>query len=128
MEPTFSQVAAWSHAIAAVIHALFAVYLGLAWRNGSRGSFLIAAMGLSALWASANWAFVLTGWNWLFLLGNLLDVLRMGAWFGFLVALVFQPTAEYEGEVPPRWPKPMTLAVVSLGAAGVLCFSMGLPV
>lgn len=128
MEPTFSQVAAWSHAIAAVIHALFAVYLGLAWRNGSRGSFLIAAMGVSALWASANWAFALTGWNWLFLLGNLLDVLRMGAWFGFLVALVFQPTAEYEGEAPPRWPKPMMLAVVSLGAAGVLCFSIGLPV
>jgi len=76
MEPTFSQVAAWSHAIAAVIHALFAVYLGLAWRNGSRGSFLIAAMGVSALWASANWAFALTGWNWLFLLGNLLDGAR----------------------------------------------------
>jgi signal transduction histidine kinase len=70
--------------------------------------------------------FCLTGWNWLFLLGNLLDVLRMGAWFGFLVALVFQPTAEYERR--HRWPKPMMLAVVSLGAAGVLCFSIGLPV
>lgn len=128
MEPTFSQVSAWSHAIAAVVHALFAVYLGLAWRHGSRGSFLIGAMAISALWASANWAFALTGWNWLFLLGNLLDVLRMGAWFGFLLALVFQPAAATSGEPPPRWPKPMTLAVVSLGASGVVCFSLGLPV
>jgi hypothetical protein len=83
---------------------------------------------LSALWASANWAFVLTGWNWLFLLGNVLDVLRMGAWFGFLVALVFQPTAE------PRWRASSALAeahdalaVVSLGAAGVVCFPWGCP-
>lgn len=126
MESTFSQVSAWSHATAAIVHALFAIYLGLAWRHGSRGSFLIAAMVISALWASANWAFALTGWNWLFMLGSLLDVLRMGAWFGFLVALVFQPVAAREAP-PPRWPKPMALAVISLGAAGVACFSLGLP-
>jgi hypothetical protein len=71
--------------------------------------------------------FSLTGWNWLFLLGNLLDVLRMGAWFGFLVALVFQPTAEYEGGA--TWLAEAHDACGRLsGRCGVLCFSMGLPV
>ncbi len=90
MEPAFSQVSAWSYAFAATLHALFGIYLGMAWRRGRRGAFLLAVVAASALWAGVNWAFSLSGWVWLFQLGNLLDVLRMAAWFGFLIAMLYQ--------------------------------------
>ena len=44
MEPAFSQVSAWSYAFAAVLHTLFGLYLGTAWRRGRRGAFLLAVV------------------------------------------------------------------------------------
>lgn len=128
MESTFSQVSAWSYAAAAVVHALFGIYLGVAWKQGSRGGFLIVAVGVSAAWAALNWSFAVLGWGWLFQLANLVDVLRMGAWFGFLVALLRQPALPGEDVAVPQWPRLVTMAVISLAAFGVLCLSMGLPV
>ena len=128
MEPAFSQVSAWSYAFAAVLHTLFGLYLGTAWRRGRRGAFLLAVVAASALWAAANWAFSLSGWVWLFQLGNLLDVLRMAAWFGFLVAMLYQSGDGGRNSDLPGWPRPGALAVVTCGAVGVACFNLGLPV
>ena len=128
MEPAFSQVSAWSYAFAAVLHTLFGLYLGTAWRRGRRGAFLLAGVAASALWAAANWAFSLSGWVWLFQLGNLLDVLRMAAWFGFLVAMLYQSGDGGKNGDLPGWPRPGALAVVTCGAVGVACFNLGLPV
>lgn len=128
MEFTFSQVPIWSYAAAAVAHAVFGVYLGLAWKQGSRGGLLIVAVGVSAAWAALNWTFAVLGWAWLFQLANLLDVLRMGAWFVFLVALLRQPVIQEERIAAPQWPRLVTMAVISLAAFGVLCLSLGLPV
>lgn len=127
MESTFSQVPVWSYAAAAVAHALFGIYLGLAWKQGSRGGFLIVAVGISVAWAALNWLFAVLGWTWLFQLANLLDVLRMGGWFAFLVALLRQPSALEEEAVVPQWPRLVTMAVVSLAAFGVLCLSLRFP-
>ena len=44
MESILSQVSAWSYAFAAVLHGLFALYLGVAWRRGRQGILLIAAV------------------------------------------------------------------------------------
>ena len=127
MEPVFSQVSAWSYAFAATLHALFGIYLGMAWRRGRRGAFLLAVVAASALWAGANWAFSLSGWVWLFQLGNLLDVLRMAAWFGFLIAMLYQSADGHRDDDLPGWPRPGALAVVSCAAVGVACFNIGLP-
>jgi len=127
MESILSQVSAWSYAFAALMHGLFGLYLSVAWRKGGKGGFLIAAVVTSALWAAANWVFSMTGWVWMFQLGNLLDVLRLAAWFGFLLAMLSQSADGGGGNELPGWPKPGAWAVVSLGAVGVVCFTLGLP-
>ena len=91
MEFILSQVSVWSYAFAALVHAVFGLYLVVAWRKGARGGLLIGATVASALWAGASWAFALSGWVWLFQLASLLDVLRLAGWFGFLIALLSQP-------------------------------------
>ena len=70
--------------------------------------------------------FSLSGWVWLFQLGNLLDVLRMAAWFGFLVAMLYQ-----SGDGAKQ--RPAGLARPGAGGGdlwrvGVACFNLGLPV
>ena len=127
MESILSQFSAWCYAFATVLHGLFGLYLGVAWHKGRQGVFLIAAIASSALWAGASWAFAATGWVWVFHLGNLLDVLRMAAWFGFLVAMLTQPTSGIADNGLPGWPRPGMLAVVSLAALGVVCLTLGLP-
>lgn len=127
MESVLSQVSVWSYAFAAIVHALFGLYLAVAWKKGRRGALLIAAAAGGALWAGANWAFSVSGWGWLFQLANFFDILRLAAWFGFLVALLSQPSADGEKNDLPRWPGPGALAIVALAAGGVFCFSLGLP-
>lgn len=127
MESILSQVSAWSYAFAAVLHGLFALYLGVAWRRGRQGILLIAAVVLSALWAVANWVFSTSGWVWMFQLANLLDVLRMAAWFGFLLTMLSQASGDGPDSGLPAWPKPGMLAIVTLGAIGVVCFTLGVP-
>ncbi|WP_374481614.1 XrtA/PEP-CTERM system histidine kinase PrsK [Zoogloea sp.] len=128
MEFVLSQVSVWSYAFAAIVHAVFGLYLAVAWRKGRSGALLIAAAIMEALWAAANWAFSASGWGWLFHLANVFDVLRLAAWFSFLVALLSQPSAEGSNDGMPRWPAPGASAVVALAAGGVICFSLGLPV
>ncbi|HMV18309.1 MAG TPA: PEP-CTERM system histidine kinase PrsK [Zoogloea sp.] len=128
MELFLSQVSVWSYAFATVLHGLFALYLGIAWRRGRRGWLLVAAVVLSGGWAAASWGFALTGWIWLFQLGNLFDVLRQAAWFGFLVAMLLQNASEADGNVAAlAWPRPAMLAIVALAAGGVACFTLGIP-
>lgn len=128
MEFILSQVSVWSYAFATLVHAVFGLYLVVAWRKGARGGFLIVATLVSALWAGASWAFSATGWIWLFQLACLLDVLRLGAWFGFLLALLSQPSQDSSENALPGWPRPWVLGVITLSAAGVLCLSVGIPV
>lgn len=128
MEFILSQVSVWSYAFAALVHAVFGLYLVVAWRKGARGGLLIGATVASALWAGASWAFALSGWVWLFQLASLLDVLRLAAWFGFLIALLSQPSADGSKSPLPGWPKPGAMAVITLSAAGVLCLTLGFPV
>jgi hypothetical protein len=128
MEFILSQVSVWSYAFATLVHAVFGLYLVVAWRKGSRGGLLIGATVASALWAGVSWAFAVSGWMWLFQLASLLDVLRLAAWFGFLIALISQPSADGLKTNLPAWPKPGAMGVITLGAAGVLCFTLGLPV
>ena len=127
MEPAFSQVSAWSYAFAAVLHTLFGLYLGTAWRRGRRGAFLLAVVAASALWAAANWAFSLSGWVWLFQLGNLLDVLRMAAWFGFLVAMLLfcGVRSRVENSNPPESFKGLPITLVSAAITSMSFMGFG---
>ena len=54
MDSILSQFSAWSYAFAALLHGLFGLYLGVAWRKGRQGIFLIAAVVTSGLWAGGR--------------------------------------------------------------------------
>ncbi len=81
-------VAVLGYALAAVVHVLFALYLGLGWRGGRPGGVLILAVATSALWALACVAQVLSPSAWAAQLATILDALRFGAWFAFLLTLL----------------------------------------
>ncbi len=88
MNPHFTTVAAWSYGLAGFGYAAFAMYLRFGLRGGLRGVALLAAVGLTAAWAFLDLAFALAQAPILFALGAVVDVLRVGAWFAFLLLLI----------------------------------------
>jgi putative PEP-CTERM system histidine kinase len=91
----------WSHGIAAILFAGFALRLGIAWRGGLPASMLLGAIVANALWASAVAAALAfaDGPVW-WTAARVLDVARIGAWLAFLALLLdeWQP-----GRAAPRW-------------------------
>jgi putative PEP-CTERM system histidine kinase len=117
MNPNLTTVAAWSYGIAGFAYAAFTVYLGVGPRGGLRGLALTTAAGLTAAWALLELAFTVTQEPILFAFGNVVDVLRIGAWYAFLLMLNERPpTGAVAGE-PRRttWLVPMAAALVVLG-------------
>ena len=45
------------------------------------------------------------------------------AWFGFLLSMLSQAPGDGPDSGLPAWPKPGMLAIVTLGAIGVICFT-----
>lgn len=83
-------VAMWSYGLAAAGYGLFSIYLlrrGY-FGQGLRAGAMLAAAGLTCLWAASELAFGVGGRPAFFVLGAAIDVLRYGAWFVFLQALV----------------------------------------
>jgi hypothetical protein len=90
-EISFPGPGAASYGFATLAFAAFAIYLGLGWRGGRKAALLLAAVGLSALWAALNLAYAFTGAP---VVGSALaasDGLRMGAWLLFGVMLLSGP-------------------------------------
>ena len=85
MNANLPTVAAWSDGLAGTCYAVYALYLGFAWRGGVRGLALAVAVGLTAVWSFIAVAFAATQATALYEAGALADVLRMGAWFCFLL-------------------------------------------
>ena len=84
-------IATLSYGFAALGFAAFATQLGLGWRGGMRGGWIMAAIVLSSCWALAEAIYAFTG-NVAFGIGaNLLDSFRICAWSGFLLSLLFYP-------------------------------------
>jgi putative PEP-CTERM system histidine kinase len=123
MNPNLTTVAAWSYGLAAVGYAAFAVYLGLGLRGGARGgprglSLLIAA-AVTVAWALVEIAFVLEQAPALHSLGAAVDVLRIGAWYAFLLLLTERPRPGTEGVETARTTWMVPFAAV-LAVSGVL--------
>ena len=88
----------------------FAPISGWPGAGASRAFLLIAAVVASACgrWRTGRFP---SGWVWMFQLVNLLDVLRMAAWFGFLLTMLYHPRRRAMGRMgcrpgpkPARWP------------------------
>src|SRR6186997_754962 len=91
MNPILTTPAAWSYGIAAIAYAALAVYLAFGWQAGLRGRTMMVAVGMTACWAVVEWAFAVFQTPVLPLVGALLDVLRVGAWYAFLLLAMQRP-------------------------------------
>jgi len=117
MNPNLTTVAAWSYGIAGFAYAAFALYLGLGWRGGSRGLALLVAVGLTAAWAFINLGFAVGQEQILFSLAAVADVLRIGAWYAFLLLLIERPSGDSadRGARRASWLVPLGGALVVIG-------------
>ena len=125
-----SSLIAWSMGTAAVSYGLLTVHLitlGQGWRGNRRVQAMMAAVVLAALWAIVGTLFALTGKRILLVSSVLLDTLRYGAWYVFLI-LLLSPSETHRriDRILPVWMIPAGWAMVT-GSIGVhLAISMGL--
>ncbi len=84
---TFAQVAAVSYGAAALAFALLTALLLTAWKGRLQGGLLVAATGISALWAGLSAVHALRGVPPASAVA-LLEILRDGAWYCFLFSLL----------------------------------------
>jgi putative PEP-CTERM system histidine kinase len=125
MDPNLPTVAAWSYGLAAAGYAAFALYLGFGWRGGIRGLALAVAVGLTVVWSLAEMAFALTQVSAWFAAGGVLDTLRAGAWYTFLLLLARSTSADAvaaDAKQPP-WLAPVAATLVTLGVAAQLALA-----
>ncbi len=117
MNPSLSTIAAWGFGLAGAGYLGFLGYLSFGLRGGARGIALMAAVGATAVWAIANLAFALTQDYGVFNIGGLVDVLRVGAWFAFLLLLLRRPTMQEEvfERQGPAWLAPAAAALLVVG-------------
>lgn len=117
-------IAVWGYAAAFVAYLLFGGYLLLASRRGLPGVSLIAAVAASASWSLGSAFLVVGTTDWLARAVPLLDVLRTGAWYGFLFVLL-HPV----GVRRLRWPAAVAVLIVAaqLAAVGMSDFGLSLP-
>lgn len=125
MEIQTASFIAWSLGLATVGYGLFAIYLfslGADWRKGPRSRAMLAAILLSAAWATLGMLFAQSGYG-IFLLGSTLtDVLRYGSWYAFLLLLLDQGKAAGKRDAAGRW----LIAVCWLSVIAGLALYLGI--
>lgn len=117
--------AVWSYGLSALAFAAFAVQLVVSRRGARRSAWLIAAVGLSALWAALTTAYAgapdFSLWNAI----RLVDVARLTAVFVFLSLLLSPMRLMQSGPAagpPPDW----RLALV-IGAYAAISVAAPMP-
>ena len=121
MDQQTALLIAWSMGTAAVSYGLLAVYLvslGQKWRGSMRARAMLTAVVFATLWAVAGTLFALSGNTILFLSGAILDILRYGAWYVFLILLLSPTTANAQNtRIFPAWLIPLCWMLVVGGVA-----------
>ncbi|ATE59088.1 XrtA/PEP-CTERM system histidine kinase PrsK [Thauera sinica] len=102
------EVAYWGYGLAAVAYLIFGVYAFLAWRGGAAGAALLGAIATSCLWALTAAAYARTADPMLIGLSALLDAVRTGAWYAFLIILL-----RTISDRPARWPAMVAALIVA---------------
>ena len=116
-----AEVAVWSYGLAAVAFAFFALYIFFAWRGALPGGVLFAAVGISSLWAACSAVAARGDLALVGALAVLLDVLRVAAWYAFLIVLSRPLWGAWS-----RWPAYAAVAVVSAQVLALLLELAGL--
>jgi putative PEP-CTERM system histidine kinase len=121
---------AWSMGTAAASYGLLAAYLfslGHEWHSSRRARAMLSAVVLAALWAIVGTLFALSGRTILFGISAVLDILRYGAWYVFLILLLSPAENGQRNErVFPAWLLPLCWAMIVGGVALHLAISLQL--
>lgn len=121
----------WGFGLVGLSYSAFALHLlKLGYLQGhqdSRGKPVFAAVALSALWGWLGLAFLLTGTTFFFVTGSLVDLLRYGSWFVFLL-LLFR--ADQTEKYSPGMARLIPVAAVLLlfGLLAQTCSTLGIGV
>ena len=129
MNANVPTVAAWSYGLAGTGYAVYALYLAFGQRGGMRSIAFAIAVGLTALWAFVACAFTLMQATPLHDAASFFDVLRAGAWYGFLLLLVRPERYDADSHTPrrPTWLIPVAVALVVLAAGTQLLTALRAP-
>jgi hypothetical protein len=106
----------WSFGLTAAAFAAFALLLSLRWRGELRSALLLAAVILSALWATSAAAFAYGGAWQMWRTGLAFDALRLLAFLAFLLALLRGPALATK----PGAGRSLHVVVAFLGVASLL--------
>jgi len=116
MESNTVSLIAWSFGIATGGYALLAaslIVLGNEWRAGQRAAKMLLAIGLSICWAGLAYFAGAEKNGPLLLATSLVDILRHGAWYAFLVYLLTPETDHSPSEqLLPGWLIPTCWLVI----------------
>ncbi len=119
MTPSLAIILQWSYGTAAVLYGGYALWLaGDRRRRDMRDWALLAAIGLGAAWALAVLVYAtLDASIWLIANGTA-DILRDGAWFAFLLALMDRSVKDSaEARARDTWLMRIAVAIVLWGLA-----------
>ena len=122
-----AMVSIWSYGLVSALAALVTLYLVSGWRVSGRNRAMCFAVGLTALWGAVALGFVFTG-NLLFLASALLvDVLRFGGWYLFLLLLMRPEDAVDESSANrPSWLGKTAVLLVFIGFVSQLLTVLGI--
>ncbi|MDR2880956.1 MAG: PEP-CTERM system histidine kinase PrsK, partial [Azoarcus sp.] len=116
---SLTDFAVWGYALTALVYGGFALYLYAAWRGGVVGGFLLLTVILSGVWPLSCLWFASRPSPKTVLWSSVLDMLRGGGWFAFLLVLL-RPL------LGKTWSRFLLAAIVVLGAqlVGVTAFGL----
>jgi putative PEP-CTERM system histidine kinase len=80
--------AVWGYSLTALVYGGFALYLYAAWRGAAVGGCLLSSVFLSGVWALGCLWYASHPSATTFLWSSVLDMLRGGGWFAFLLILL----------------------------------------
>ena len=117
MDNTFGTAALWSYGLAAAGFVAFVIRLAMGFRATARGSLMLAAVLISAIWAStgllvASWPSVATWQSYV-----TLDTARYALWFAFLWSLL---RGEETSKVATATSRPLPIWFAAILIAGLV--------
>ncbi|HQO28336.1 MAG TPA: PEP-CTERM system histidine kinase PrsK [Accumulibacter sp.] len=119
-------VSIWSYGLVGVLAAVIALYLTSGWRVSDRNRAMCLAVGVTALWGMVALGFAFTGYLYFLASTLLVDVLRFGGWYLFLLLLLRPDEATAENSSRrPLWLGKIAILLVSVAFVSQLLTVLG---
>lgn len=127
MDITNTSLITWGFGLATLGYLsllLVLVAVSKEWRSAVRPRRMLTVAALSSTWAFTGLIHALTNQDTLLLAEAFTDVIRYGAWYAFLIALL-SPTSESNTKLLPNWLKLACWLAIVTGVVLQLLFGVG---